>query len=99
MKRIVLAAAAIVALSVASGFLTTGFGAEWSSAHHHHIRVRHHHRSIADPAQSNWLNWQADGGQLPPAEAHIVPYVPYANAPYANVGHDPGRDWCGGDFC
>jgi hypothetical protein len=93
LKRIVLAAATIALLLPASGFSSTAFGAAWSTADNHHAQVRRHHRRAAD----------SEGATA----TRSYPPISQADRFSAFQGHvlldqrsrDPGRDWCGGDFC
>jgi hypothetical protein len=93
MKNIALAAATIALLLPASGFRSTAFGAAWSTAHHHHAQVWRHHRRVAD----------SEGATA----THSYPLISQEDHLSAFQGHvlldprprDPGRDWCGGDFC
>jgi hypothetical protein len=92
MKRIVLTAATIALLLPASGFSSTAFAEAWSTADHHHAQVRSHHR-VAD----------SEGATA----THSYPPISQGDRFSAFQGHvlldprprDPGRDWCGGDFC
>jgi hypothetical protein len=93
MKPIDLAAATITLLLPASGFQSTALGAAWSTAHNHLGQARRHHRRLSEPEGAT--------------ATYSYPPLSQADRFSAFQGHvlvdprprDPGKDWCGGDFC